>query len=343
MADVTSTFANLSSTESSNSPVGSTAIGANLDNNMRMIQSHVAAWRDQTAWGILTLTSVSGTNTITATLASAGSVTFGPTALAAGMKFLIVPANTNTGATTLNITSPAGGSALGAKSVFYAGRACIGGELKQSLPVIVEYDGTQFNILGPIDLNTLTEDTAPDPGSDYLLSYDTSASGLKKVLHGRASAPVLVDRVAAASQTSLQVTGIPSYAKRVTVNFMQLSTSGTSALLVQIGNSGGFLTSAYDSAVSTAAGTTATNANGFIVTQVQVAAGQYAGHVHLTLQYATDNAWSSSGIIARTDTAALHWSAGDKALMANPLDRVRVIAVNGTDTFDNGSISVTYE
>lgn len=148
MADVTSTFSSLSSTESSNSPSGATNVGAGLDDNLRMTQALLAAWRDQTAWGILTLTSVAGTNTITATLATAGSVTFGPTSLTAGMKFLLVPAATNTGAITIAITSPNGGSSLGTKNIFAYGAACTGAELVINVPAIIEYDGTQFNILG---------------------------------------------------------------------------------------------------------------------------------------------------------------------------------------------------
>lgn len=34
-----------------------------------------------------------------------------------------------------------------------------------------------------IDISTLTEDTAPAPASDFLLSYDASASALKKIYH----------------------------------------------------------------------------------------------------------------------------------------------------------------
>lgn len=84
------------------------------------------------------LTSVSGTNTIAAT---------GPAnlAYAAGQVFRFIPAATNTGATTLNIT-PSGASALGAKNVFCNGAACTGGELVSGVPAVVIYDGTQFNI-----------------------------------------------------------------------------------------------------------------------------------------------------------------------------------------------------
>lgn len=81
------------------------------------------------------LSSVSGTNTITAT---------GPnsmTAYAAGQMFKLVPAATNTGATTVNI------NAIGAKNVFSGGAACGGGELIISVPSLIVYDGTQFNIV----------------------------------------------------------------------------------------------------------------------------------------------------------------------------------------------------
>lgn len=148
MADVTATFGALSSTESVNAPAGSTVIGSGLDENLRMMQAHVAAWRDQIGWGGITLTSVAGTNTVTATVATAGSVTFGPTALAANQRFVMTPAATNTGAVTLNITSPNGGSASGAKNVFWRGAALVGGELVINSPVIFQYDGTQFNIMG---------------------------------------------------------------------------------------------------------------------------------------------------------------------------------------------------
>lgn len=86
------------------------------------------------------LTSPAGTNTITGT---------GPasmTAYATGQLFSFIPANTNTGATTLNIT-PSGSSALGAKNVYANNAACIGGEIRANVPVFVFYDGTQFQIL----------------------------------------------------------------------------------------------------------------------------------------------------------------------------------------------------
>lgn len=103
-----------------------------------------AAWlNDVDAASYIWLSSVAGTNTITATGPS------GMTAYAAGQKFLLNPAVTNTGATTLNIT-PSGATALGAKNIFAFGAAVAGGELVAGAPVLVVYDGTQFNVVGPV-------------------------------------------------------------------------------------------------------------------------------------------------------------------------------------------------
>lgn len=71
------------------------------------------------------LSSVAGTNTITA------ATTPALTAYTVGQRFGLVPAATNTGATTLNISS------LGAGAVQSHGAACVGGELIAGVPVEV--------------------------------------------------------------------------------------------------------------------------------------------------------------------------------------------------------------
>ena len=108
-----------------------------------------AAWLDDVdVAAYSSLSSVAGTNTITAT----GPVPL--SAYASGQMFRFIPANTNTGATTINIT-PSGGSALGAKNLYFNGAACTGGEIRQNQPCIVVYDGTQFNLIGPFAAGTI--------------------------------------------------------------------------------------------------------------------------------------------------------------------------------------------
>lgn len=91
------------------------------------------------------LTSVAGTNTVTAALTPA------ITAYVTGQKFLLTPANTNTAATTLNISS------VGAGAVQWNGAACSGGELRQSVPVLVAVTTTTpvFEILGGIPVGLI--------------------------------------------------------------------------------------------------------------------------------------------------------------------------------------------
>lgn len=130
MADISDNPWSWSATAVSNAPAGATNISTGLDDNLRSLQAGVRALVSQ-------LSSVSGTNTIT------GNAAVAPTGYVTGMRFKFIPANTNTGATTINVNS------LGAKSIFQSGAALVGGELRQNIPVDIEYDGTQFHIIGP--------------------------------------------------------------------------------------------------------------------------------------------------------------------------------------------------
>lgn len=101
------------------------------------------------ALGVIQVTAEAGTNTAT------GTVDALVTALRADQLFIWVPANTNTGALTLELT-PSGGASLTAKNVFWNGAACVGGEARGAVPVLLQYDGTQLNIIGVFPIGFLT-------------------------------------------------------------------------------------------------------------------------------------------------------------------------------------------
>lgn len=61
--------------------------------------------------------------------------------------FVFTPSITNTGPTTLVLT-PDGASALAVKNIFISGSALVGGELVAGVPVLLQYDGSRFNLLG---------------------------------------------------------------------------------------------------------------------------------------------------------------------------------------------------
>lgn len=152
--------------------------------------------------------------------------------------------------------------------------------------------------------------------------------------------------VASTSGTSIDFTSIPAGTKRITVSFSGVSTSGTSPLIVQIGDGGGIETTGYLGAVSGIATTVATEnkTNGFGVTYsgVHAAASVWHGQAIITLLDSTANTWVCSSSVGKSDTTVTCLGAGSKSTSAT-LDRVRITTAGGTETFDAGTINISYE
>lgn len=144
-----------------------------------------------------------------------------------------------------------------------------------------------------------------------------------------------------ASGTAVNFTGIPSWAKRITVMFNGVSTSGTSSYLIQLGTSGGIENSGYLGAASTITSAVATTANstGFMFVRNPAAIEAYSGMSIISSM--SSNIWSQFGVTG-TPTVATTNSGGSKTL-SGTLDRIRITTVNGTDTFDAGTINISYE
>ena len=146
--------------------------------------------------------------------------------------------------------------------------------------------------------------------------------------------------VASTSGTSIDFTSIPSWVKRITVMFNGVSTNGTSLMQVQIGTSGGVVSSGY---TSTAASDGAKQA---ITTGIALTG--YTGSSSNTIFGAIEiytlgsNIWVCSGVTNRVVIEQNSFIAGGVTL-GGTLDRVRITTVNGTDTFDAGSINILYE
>jgi hypothetical protein len=151
--------------------------------------------------------------------------------------------------------------------------------------------------------------------------------------------------VASTSGTSITFNSIPSWVKRITVMMSGVSTNGSSAVQVQLGTSGGVQATGYNaaSALGLAANTFTTSA---ITTGFGEASGAAAlvryGSAILSLLDSATGTWSMMYNIGTTDTQRVLLIYGTKAL-SGTLDRVRITTVNGTDTFDAGSINILYE
>ena len=152
--------------------------------------------------------------------------------------------------------------------------------------------------------------------------------------------------VASTSGTSIDFTSIPSWVKRITVMVNGVSTNGSSITQVQLGTSGGIQTSGYSGSVGYIQNANASGASllsaGFLFSSLAGATVVFSGSITLSLLNAASGIWVCSGVISRSDAAVPSMLGGVKTL-SGTLDRVRITTVNGSDTFDAGSINILYE
>jgi hypothetical protein len=150
---------------------------------------------------------------------------------------------------------------------------------------------------------------------------------------------------ASTSGTAIDFTGIPSWAKRITVNFSGVSTNGVSNIQVQIGSTT-FTTSGYSAGamVTSASGLQAiNNTTGFPLESTNAnltATSVRNGSMRINL--ITGNTWVSSSAIGYSAGTAYVAVGGGSVALGGTLDRLRVTTVAG-DTFDAGTINIQYE
>lgn len=145
--------------------------------------------------------------------------------------------------------------------------------------------------------------------------------------------------VASTSGTAIDFTAFPSWVKRITIIIAGISVSGTSFVQVQIG-SGSFLTTGY------------LGANNWVANIYQYvsgfafqtnAAAAHAATARIVLEHMGGNVWVESHVCSFTNVAGSGQYGSGHNTLSGSLDRIRITTVNGTDTFDAGSINVLYE
>ena len=149
--------------------------------------------------------------------------------------------------------------------------------------------------------------------------------------------------VASTSGTSIDFTSIPAGTKRITVMFYGVSTNGASPVQIQLGDSGGIETTGYLGATSRSGSiSAANNSAGFLFEDAGSASIVRHGSLTLCLLSSSGNIWTANGNIGRSDTANV-WSQGGSKPLSATLDRVRITTAGGTDTFDAGTVNISYE
>jgi hypothetical protein len=192
---------------------------------------------------------------------------------------------------------------------------------------------------GTVDIGKIITGTGVTAGTTILaqLTGSTGSTGTYTVSASQTVASTTITVV------GVGFVGVPATAKRITVMFSGVSLSGSSSILVQLGTGTTTYTitgyvggGARFGATSVAAATFTT---GFAFNNA-TAAALIGGN--MTITNVTSNTWSASGVCGENSGEFICMTGGSISLAA-ALTAVRITTVNGTDTFDAGSINVLWE
>ena len=198
-----------------------------------------------------------------------------------------------------------------------------------------------------------TEIDAPAVAGSNTLVLPTGAGSAYQVVRNGATAGSLefTDKIVSGtaqnstSGTSIDFTGIPSWVKRVTVMFGGTSSNGSSNWQVRLGTSAGVVSTGYLGSSSYSGGVNATaglNSTTGLLFIIGGSAQIIHGSVTFNLLNSSTNYWIGQGVLGDS-SQAYTFSAAASVTLPGTLDRVRITTVNGTDTFDAGSINILTE
>jgi len=148
------------------------------------------------------------------------------------------------------------------------------------------------------------------------------------------------------SGTAIDFTGIPAGTKRITMNFDDVETNGTSQVMLQLGDAGGFETSGYvGCSVRVSGDADAENARvfteGMAMQSATGATSPMFGSIILSLLDASTFTWASMAVLGRQDVYL--WVASSAKSLSAELTQVRLTTINGSDAFDDGKLNISYE
>ena len=146
--------------------------------------------------------------------------------------------------------------------------------------------------------------------------------------------------VATTSGTAVTFTSIPSWVKRITMVFNGVSTNGSSYPVLRIG-SGSVDSTSYVSSSTVTYGpylASITSTSSYVI-YTDVAANALSGSIELN--NVSGNIWIASGVFSLYAANGMVILGGTHTI-SGTLDRVQLTTINGTDTFDAGSVNILY-
>ena len=155
------------------------------------------------------------------------------------------------------------------------------------------------------------------------------------------SATIVSSTIATTSGTAALFTGIPSWAKRVTVNLTGFASTGTSLGLIQLG-AGSVQSTGYTgdvAAINSGTGQSAMTGVGHQLLTTAFASFTHTGII--TFQNLGGNTWVGMGL-SRYATGGAMAMTTSVVTLSGVLDRVNVTTTTGV-TLTGGSVSITWE
>jgi hypothetical protein len=140
------------------------------------------------------------------------------------------------------------------------------------------------------------------------------------------------------SGTVADFTGLPSTVKRITVMMNQVSSNGSTPFIIQLGTSGGFVTSGYYGQTNTVGVSSAAWSAGMLFNSAGDSNQQFSGL--MTIAGLGNNAWTAMTCSARATQFAQYGGGG--VTLGGTLTQVRFTTTGG-NTFDNGSVNILFE
>ncbi len=152
----------------------------------------------------------------------------------------------------------------------------------------------------------------------------------------------------AATGNSVTFGGIPSWAKKITLMFYQVSTSGNSPIYIRLGTASGIESAAYAN-TSSVIGSGGAAGIGSITSAFNLTLG--TSYTFITAQYSGQlvfssfgsDIWVVSGIVAAPSVPYNFVMSGSKPLSSGALTQIQITTFIGTEPFDNGSFNIQYE
>jgi len=202
-----------------------------------------------------------------------------------------------------------------------------------SSTTILKNNGTAYISVDTDENVTLAHPLAVASGGTGAASAAAAAAAI---------APIQLQTAVASTsgQTVVDFTGIPSGVNRVTAMFFQWSLSAVNVPSIQLGVGTSPTTSGYDTTV-TMNGSSSKYTDSFTIPSDALAAYHSTGS--LILNRITGNTWIGTGVASCNTSGAYGGTVGGGVTLSGEIGMIRFKANNGSDTFDGGKLSISWE